>query len=80
VLIEAEGDMVSSFSGHERLAVHPRAQRRGQRFTVPGQWEGLPLGDEKPPRSPVAFQVEHVEVEQRSLLEYATLAEEEAVR
>lgn len=80
VQIETEGDMVSIFSGGERLALHPRAQRSGQRQTVPGQWEGLPRGGEKRRRSPVAFQVERVEVEQRSLWEYATVAEEVMMR
>jgi len=72
--------MVSIFSGQQRLALHPRAQRRGQRLTVPGQWRGLPLGDEKRHRSPVAFQVEQMEVEQRSLWDYAAVAEEVVVR
>jgi len=80
VLIGAEGDMVSIVSGQERLALHPRAQRRGQRLTVPGQWRGLPLGNEKRHRSPLAFQAEQIEVEQRSLWEYATVAEEVTVR
>lgn len=80
VQVEADGDMVSIFSGQERLALHPRSPCRGQRLTVPGQWRGLSLGNEKRRRSPVAFQVEQTEVEQRSLWEYATVAEEVTVR
>ena len=80
VLVEADGDTVSIFSGQERLALHPQAQHRGQRLTVPGQWRGLPLGNAKRRRSPVAFQVEQIEVEQRSLWEYATRAEEVTAR
>ena len=80
VQVDVDSDMVSIFSGQKRLALHPRAQRRGQRLTVPGQWRGLPLGDEKRRRSPVAFQVEQMEVEQRSLWDYAAVAEEVVVR
>lgn len=80
VQVEADGDMVSIFSGEKRLALHPRAHRAGQRQMVPGQWEGLPTGDEKRRRTPVAFQVAVVEVEQRSLREYATVVEEVMVR
>ncbi len=29
--------MVEIWAGDERIAVHPRAQRPGQRFTLPGQ-------------------------------------------
>jgi len=80
VQVEADGDMVSIFSGEKRLSLHPRAHRAGQRQTVPGQWEGLPMGDEKRRRTPVAFQVAVVEVEQRSLREYATVVEEVMAR
>ena len=33
---------VEIWGGDERIAVHPRAQRPGQRFILPGQWKGLP--------------------------------------
>ena len=36
--------------GDERITVHPCAQRPGQRFILPGQWEGLPRGDDRPRR------------------------------
>ena len=29
--------MVEIWAGDERIAVHPRAQRPGKRFTLPGQ-------------------------------------------
>ena len=32
---------VEIWVGDQRLAVHPRAQSSGQRFILPGQWEGL---------------------------------------
>ena len=35
---------VEIWAGDERIAVHPRAQRAGQRFILPGQWAGLPRG------------------------------------
>ena len=53
-----------------RIAVHPRAQRPGQRFILPGRWEGLPRGDNRPRREAVAVQVPVGEVERRSLEVY----------
>ena len=35
---------VEIWSGSERIAVHPRAQQAGQRFILPGQWQGLAQG------------------------------------
>ena len=63
------------WAGDDRIAVHPRAQRPGQRFTLPGQWEGLPRGDNQPGREAVAVQIPMGEVERRSLdvYELATL-------
>ena len=58
---------VDIWSGNERIAVHPRAQRAGQRFILPGQWEGLPRGDNRPRRVAVAVQIPVGEVECRSL-------------
>ena len=37
--------------------MHPRAQQAGQRFILPGQWEGLPRGDNRPRREAVAVAV-----------------------
>ena len=58
---------VEIWSGSERIAVHPRAQQPGQRFIVPGQWAGLPKGDNRPRREAVAVQIPAGEVERRSL-------------
>ena len=46
---------VEVWAGDERIAVHPRAQRPGQRFVLPGQWSGLPKGDCWPRREAVAL-------------------------
>ena len=55
--------------------MHPRAQQAGQRFILPGQWEGLPRGDNRPRREAVAVavavqQTPVGEVERRSLEVY----------
>ena len=53
--------------------MHPRAQQAGQRFILPGQWEGLPRGDNRPRREAVAVAVQQTpvgEVERRSLEVY----------
>ena len=54
---------VEIWTGDERIAVHPRVQRSGQRFILPGQWEGLPRGDDRPRREAVAVQIPVGEVE-----------------
>ena len=48
---------VEVWAGDERIAVHPRAQRSGQRFVLPGQWSGLPVGDNRPRREAMAVQI-----------------------
>ena len=65
---------VEIWAGDERIAVHPRAQRSGQRFILPGQWEGLPRRDDRPPREAVAVQVPVGEVERRPLEVYEMAA------
>ena len=55
------------WTGDQRLAVHPRAEHPGQRFTAPSQWEGLPRGDGRPQQEAVAVQVTVGDVERRSL-------------
>ena len=65
---------VEIWSGDQRIAVHPRAQSVGQRFTMPGQWEGLPRGDGRPAREALAVQVPVGEVERRSLEVYDLVA------
>ena len=66
--------MVEIWAGDQRVAVHPRAQRPGQRFTLPGQWNGLRNGDSGPRKEALAVQVSTVEVERRSLEVYELLA------
>ena len=65
---------VEIWSGNERIAVRLRAQRAGQRFILPGQWQGLPRGDGRPRREAVAVQVPAGEVERRSLDVYELAA------
>ena len=65
---------VEVWAGDERIAVHPRAQRLGQRFILPGQWSGLPMGDGSPRREALAVQIPVGEVEQRSLDVYELAA------
>ena len=48
---------VEVWAGDERIAVHPRAQRPGERFVLPGQWSGLPKGEGQPRREAVAVQI-----------------------
>jgi transposase len=73
VQLQAEADLVEIFAGEDRLAVHPRATRRGQRLTLPGQWAGLPGGDGRARPEPLAIQLAGVEVEQRPLELYDAL-------
>ena len=65
---------VEVWAGDERIAVHPRAQRPGQRFILPGQWSGLPMGDNRPRREAMAVQISAGEVERRSLEVYELAA------
>ena len=65
---------VEIWAGDERIAVHPRAQKQGQRFILPGQWPGLPRGDGRPRQEAVAVQVPAGEVERRSLDVYELAA------
>ena len=65
---------VEIWSGSERIAVHPRAQRAGQHFILPGQWEGLLHGDGRSRREVVAAQIPVGEVERRSLDVYELAA------
>ena len=65
---------VEVWAGDERIAVHPRAQKPGQRFILPGQWSGLPKGDGRPHREAAAVQVPVGEVERRSLEVYELVA------
>ncbi len=60
--------------GDQRLAIHPRAQSAGQRFTLPGQWEGLPKADGRPAKEALAVQIPMGDVERRSLDVYELAA------
>ena len=51
------------WAGDERIAVHPRAQQPKQRFILPGQWSGLPRGDNRPRKEAVAVQIPAGQVE-----------------
>lgn len=73
VQVQATASSVEVWSGDQRLAVHPRAQRPGQRFTLPGQWKGLQNGDARPHKEALAVQVPSVEVQRRSLDVYEVL-------
>ncbi|MBE3584425.1 MAG: hypothetical protein IMX01_09985 [Limnochordaceae bacterium] len=75
VQVEASEDVVELWVGAERVTVHPRAQRPGQRFPHPRQWEGLSTKEGRPRREPRAMQWPAVKVEERSLEEYAAVAE-----
>ena len=74
VQVGVNAGTVEIWSGQERLAVHPRAHRRRQRLTLPGQWDGLVDGDTRPKRESVAVQVNAQQVERRSLEVYDLLA------
>ena len=65
---------VEIWAGYERIAVHPRAQRLGQHFILPGQWQGLPRGDGRPQPEAMAVQIPVGEVERRSLDVYEIAA------
>ena len=66
---------VEIWSGDQRLAAHhPRAQNAGQRFTMPGQWKGLPRADGRPQKEALAVQVPVGQVERRSLDVYDLVA------
>jgi transposase len=75
VQVQASATTIELWSGEVRLAVHPRALHPGQRFTLPGQWEGLTSHTERPPKEPIAIQIPTVEVQQRPLALYESFAE-----
>jgi len=65
---------VEIWAGDERIAVHPRAQKPGRRFILPGRWAGLPKGEGRPRQEAVAVQVPVGKVERRSLDVYELAA------
>ena len=75
VQVAQKPGVVEIWAGDRRAAVHPIAQGPGQRFTLPGQWKGLPMGDRRPRTRALAVQVPSVEVERRSLAVYELAAQ-----
>jgi len=73
VQVQPGEGIVELWVGDERVAVHPRATRPGQRFTHPRQWAGIPTHGARPRPEPLAVQLPTVEVEQRPLSVYETL-------
>lgn len=73
VEVQVDRSVVQIWAGEELLAVHLRAERPGVRFTIPGQWEGLPLCDSRLRSAPMALRVGDVEVAVRPLTEYEAL-------
>ena len=65
---------VEIWDGEDRIAVHPRAHQPGQRFTLPGQWEGLTMGGERSRKPALAVQVPLGQVERRPLEAYELAA------
>ena len=74
-VVQVQGDerAVQIWVGDERLAVHPRATHPGQRFTIPGQWQGLEHGQRRPTREGLARQLPGIQVEVRPLALYEAL-------
>jgi transposase len=73
VQVQASADTVELWGADQRLAVHPRATKPGQRFAVPGQWVGLERAEGRPRREALAQQVPAVLVDQRPLAAYEAL-------
>ena len=74
VQVGVRAGTVEIWAGDDRIAMHPRAQSPGRRFTLPGQWEGLPTGGERPGKRALAVQVAAGAVERRSLEVYELAA------
>jgi transposase len=75
VQVQPHPHLIEIWSDDQRLIVHPRATRPGQRFKAPGQWAGLRIDDRPPVKKPLAIQVPTVQVERRSLRAYEELQE-----
>ena len=74
VHVSAAAGSVEIWNGDRRLAVHPRATRPGQRLTLPGQWDGLPIRSGHGRPRAIARQLAPSEVEHRSLDVYEHIA------
>lgn len=75
VQVQRKNDVVEIWAGDQRLAIHPCATKPGQRFPIPGQWQGLKEASDFPRKEPLAVQLPYVEVEKRSLEVYGHLLE-----
>lgn len=73
VQIQATEDRIEIWAGMDRIAVHPRAHAPGQRFVLPGQWEGIETVPARRPREAVIRAVPDVNVEVRPLAVYEHL-------
>jgi len=73
VHVAATESTVDIWAGGERLAVHPRATRPGQRLVLPGQWAGLPRSDARRVAEPLGRQRAVLDVEARPLAVYDAL-------
>jgi transposase len=73
VEVQAGETGLEIWAGNERLAVHPKAMRVGQRFTLPGQWSGLGRGNARKPTEVLGLQLPTVEVQRRCLEVYDEL-------
>ncbi|MBM4417958.1 MAG: IS21 family transposase [Chloroflexi bacterium] len=78
VQVGSRDGVIEIWAGTERLVVHARATAPGQRFTAPGQWDGMPVIDGRRRHSPLARQLQPDSVEQRPLATYAALLGEVA--
>ncbi len=74
VRLNCRDGVVEVWQAERCLAMHPQARKRGERRLHPEQWAGLVEGDERPRKTPVAYQVPTVEVERRTLAAYDAVA------
>lgn len=74
VQVEANAESIVIWKGQERLAVHARGWNRGQRFHLPGQWEGLRTEGTPERKQSTVYQVADLPVEVRSLACYEAIA------
>jgi len=76
VEVQSVNSTVEIWQAEKRIAVHPRALKHSQFLNVPGQWAGLPKpGSNKPKPEHSALQLNHIDVQRRSLSVYDRLLE-----
>jgi transposase len=73
VQVAATESTIEIWAGGERLALHPRATRLGQRLVLPGQWAGLPRSDARRAMEPLGRQRAALDIETRALAIYDQL-------